>query len=260
MDKKIQSLILLLIITLLCISCSTSDNFFVLRQITNFGETNCYLLYDKKSKEAALFDVGGSIDSLISHIKDNNLKLKYIFATHCHLDHINGVPFLRQKYPNAKLCFNKVDFQDFIDTPGWAEKNVDPKDLEEAKQNPVIKKWFEFDPSTLGEIDIYLEDGQIYKLGNLKIKTILSPGHSRGSICYHVGDILFSGDVLFYRKVGRTDFYGGSSEEIVKSVRMLYTQLSGRTKVYPGHGHYTDIGSEKNQNEEVTISEVNLQN
>jgi glyoxylase-like metal-dependent hydrolase (beta-lactamase superfamily II) len=60
--------------------------------------------------------------------------------------------------------------------------------------------------------------------------------------------------------VGRTDFYGGSSAEIVRSVRKLYTQLSEETKVYPGHGQYTDIGSEKIKNEEVTESEVNLKN
>jgi glyoxylase-like metal-dependent hydrolase (beta-lactamase superfamily II) len=83
MKNKIISLILLLIITLFFISCLTSDNFVVLRQITDFGETNCYLLYDVKSKEAALFDVGGSIDSLITHIKNNNLNLKYVLATHC---------------------------------------------------------------------------------------------------------------------------------------------------------------------------------
>jgi glyoxylase-like metal-dependent hydrolase (beta-lactamase superfamily II) len=213
-----------------------------------------------KSKEAALFDVGGSIDSLTTHIKNNNLKLKYIFATHCHLDHIDGVPSLRKKYPNAQMCFNKEDFQDFIDTPGMVEKNVDPKDLEEAKQNPVIKKWFEIDPTTFGEIDIYLEDEQIYKLGNLKIRTILSPGHSRGSICYHVGNFLFSGDVLFYSKVGRTDFFGGSGEEMVKSVRRLYTILPDDTKVCPEHGQFTDIGYEKIENEEVTIDEINLQN
>jgi glyoxylase-like metal-dependent hydrolase (beta-lactamase superfamily II) len=140
MNDKIQSLILFILLPLIVISCSTSEKYIVLRQITDFGETNCYLLYDIKSKEVALIDVGGSIDSLITHIKDNDLKLKYIFATHCHLDHINGVPILRQKYPKAQLCLNKVDFQDFIDTPEWAEKNVDPKDLEEARQNPVIKK------------------------------------------------------------------------------------------------------------------------
>jgi glyoxylase-like metal-dependent hydrolase (beta-lactamase superfamily II) len=75
-----------------------------------------------------------------------------------------------------------------------------------------------------------------------------------------VNNILFSGDLLLYRNVGRTDFYGGSTEEIVKSVHKLYNQLSKETKVYPGHGQYTDIVSEKTKNEEVTESEVNLKN
>jgi glyoxylase-like metal-dependent hydrolase (beta-lactamase superfamily II) len=212
------------------------------------------------SKEAALIDVGGPIDKLITHIKNENLKLKYIFATHCHLDHIDGVPALIQKFPNAQLCFNEQDFQDFIDTPAWAIENTDPKDLEEAMQNPIIKKWMEYDPAVLGKVDLYLEDNQIYHLGDIKIRTILAPGHSRGSICFHVGDVLFSGDVLFHKRVGRTDFMGGSGEEIVKSVHRLYALLPDETKVYPGHGQFTDIGLEKIENEEVTVDEVNLQN
>jgi len=69
-----------------------------------------------------------------------------------------------------------------------------------------------------------------------------------GSICYHVGNVLFAGDVLFYRQVGRTDLLGGSKENIEKSV------------VYPGHGEFTDIGTEKVENEEVTVNAVSIKN
>jgi glyoxylase-like metal-dependent hydrolase (beta-lactamase superfamily II) len=72
-------------------------------------------------------------------------------------------------------------------------------------------------------------------------------------MCFIVGDVLFSGDVLFYRRVGTTDLLGGSSEEQVRSVRRLYEQLPDETKVYPGHGRFTDIGSEKTENQHVTV-------
>jgi glyoxylase-like metal-dependent hydrolase (beta-lactamase superfamily II) len=88
-------------------------------------------------------------------------------------------------------------------------------------------------------------------LGDLKIKTILTPGHSRGSICFHVDNALFSGDLLFHRSIGHTGFMGGSDEEIVESVLRIYDLFPDNTKVYPGHGPFTDIGSEKRENRRV---------
>ncbi len=125
---------------------------------------------------------------------------------------------------------------------------------------PEIKKWEDYDLSIFVKPDILLEDNQIYKLGNLEIRTLLSPGHSAGSICFHVGDVLFSGDVLFHRQVGRTDLLGGAKETLVKSVRRLYAELPDGTKVYPGHGEFTDIGTEKLENEEVTVDAVTIRN
>jgi glyoxylase-like metal-dependent hydrolase (beta-lactamase superfamily II) len=235
-----------------------SQDFEVLCEITGPIKTNCYLLYDAESKEAALFDVGGSIDSLISVLTEKNLKLKYIFATHCHMDHLEGVPLLKNKFPDALVCYNSDDYSDFLVFREWIKRNTDLKELEEMMQDTAIAKWFSYDFSIFGEPDIYLEDNQIYKLGALEIKTILSPGHSRGSICFYVDNVLFSGDVLFYRTVGRTDLLGGSTEELVKSVRRLYTLLPDETKVYPGHGQSTDIGSEKKENKKITIDNVNM--
>jgi glyoxylase-like metal-dependent hydrolase (beta-lactamase superfamily II) len=127
------------------------------------------------------------------------------------------------------------------------------------KQHPEMGKWFEYD-LTQFKPDIYVKDREIYKLGHLEIKTFLSPGHSAGSICYHVGDVLFSGDVLFHRKVGKTEILSGSKDKMVTSVRRLYRELPDETKVYPGHGQFTDIGTEKTENEEVTLTKVNIQN
>jgi glyoxylase-like metal-dependent hydrolase (beta-lactamase superfamily II) len=127
-------------------------------------------------------------------------------------------------------------------------------------EDPNLKKWFELDMAIFEKPDIYLDDNQTYKLGGHKIRTFLSPGHSAGSICFYVGDALFSGDVLFHRQVGRTDLLGGSRENIIKSVRRLYAELPEITKVYPGHGEFTDIGSEKRENEEVTADQATVKN
>jgi len=116
----------------------------------------------------------------------------------------------------------------------------------------------EFDPETFGQPDIFVKDGQSFNLGEFEISAIHSPGHSPGSVCFHVGNYLFSGDVLFYRSVGRVDVLHGSVEDQVVSVRKLYSSFPDETRVYPGHGKFTDIGSEKRENQSITPSVNNL--
>ena len=240
--------------------CSKSEKYSVFHQVTGLGETNTYLLYDERSKEAALFDVGGPIDKLESIIKEKELDLKYIFITHCHWDHVYGVPDIKKKYPDAKICFSKEEYDETKKYAQW-ETMLDPALVAEIKKSPAIVKMANFDYSLIGEPEIVLKDDQVLKLGDLEIRTFLTPGHSRGSVCFYTENVLFSGDVLFYRKVGRTDLGdSGEPEEIVKSVRRLYSLLPGKTIVYPGHGKFTDIASEMKENEEVTSDKVSLQN
>jgi len=241
------------------ISCTQRGDLVVLRQVTGPVRTNSYLLYDAVTKEAALIDVGGPADSLVAHIRENDLLLKYILATHLHMDHVEGVPRMQDRFPNALVCYNQQEYEDFQVFREWMVEN-EPEIVAEMKLSPEFRKWFEYDLSIFTEPDVYLIDRETYKLGNLAIGTILAPGHSRGSICFHVADVLFSGDVLFYRRVGRTDLLGGSKEGIIQSVRRLYSVFPDSTKVYPGHGELTDIGSEKRENEEVRLDSAAVQN
>jgi glyoxylase-like metal-dependent hydrolase (beta-lactamase superfamily II) len=217
-------------------------------------ETNCYLLYDEKSGEAALVDVGGPVDSLISVIEKKNLKLEHIFITHCHPDHVMGLPAIKIRFPGAKICVSRADYEDAKLYAQW-EKKLSPEEIAEIKKSPEAVKIMGFDISRTCTPDIFLEDNQTYKVGEIEIRTIFSPGHSRGSVCYYAGNVLFSGDVLFYKKVGRTDLEGMSWESLVKSVRKLYSLLPDEAIVYPGHGQATTIGSEKKYN--TRISEDN---
>jgi glyoxylase-like metal-dependent hydrolase (beta-lactamase superfamily II) len=96
----------------------------------------------------------------------------------------------------------------------------------------------------------YVSEGDIFKLGDTELKAISTPGHTKGGMCYLTSDgKLFSGDTLFYTSVGRTDFMGGSWQEIVHSVKDKLFNLPDDTKVFPGHGPQTTIGFEKNNNE-----------
>ncbi len=259
MIKKTLPLFFLIVFLLPVVSYSHAEKFIVLHQVTGPIQTNCYLLYDVKSKEAALVDPGGPVDSLTSAIMDKKLKLKYVFITHCHPDHIQGLPIIKKSYPQAKMCFSREEYEDMVKLYSHWESTLNPEAVAEAKKNPEIVKMMNLDIQSIGKPDVFVGDNQIYKLGHLKRRTLLSPGHSRGSICYHAGNVLFSGDVLFHRTVGRTDLpMSGGKEGIVRSVRRLYTLLPDETIVYPGHGRFTDIGSEKKENKKVTIDKVNI--
>lgn len=214
-------------------------------------ETNGYLLYDERSGEAALVDVGGPVDTLISIIEKKNLKLKYIFITHCHADHVYGLPAVKERFPDAKICVSRADYDDTKLYSQW-EKKLSPDEVAEIKKSPEAVKFMSFDLSSVCTPDIFLEDNQTFKVGDIAVRTIVSPGHSRGSVCYYGGNALFSGDVLFYRSVGRTDLEGMSWELLVESVKKLYALLPDETIVYPGHGQFTTIGSEKKLNERIS--------
>ena len=249
----------ILAVALLFSACSQPkpDNLKLISQTTGVIATNCYLLYDNQSREAALIDPGDTIPTLLEHIDSENLNLKYIFITHCHPDHIYGFHTmkLRDKYPDAKICFSVEEFEDMTKIVSkWKEAYPDEVS-QEIQNSPMFLKLFSMDYSTLGRPDIFVEDGQKLPLGKFEITAIKTPGHAPGSICYHVNNMLFSGDELIYRAVGGTKSSPVASFDAqVKSIRRLYKQLPEETTVYPGHGQQTTIGEEKTQNKNITLS------
>ena len=90
-----------------------------------------------------------------------------------------------------------------------------------------------------------MEDKQILTVGDFEFKVFETPGHTVGSVCYYVNEILFTGDLLFYRGFGNTCFHGGSRRDILTSIKMLFSSFPLETPVYSGHGPATTIGSEK---------------
>jgi glyoxylase-like metal-dependent hydrolase (beta-lactamase superfamily II) len=224
----------------------------VQREVVGPVKNNCYLLFDRQSKEAALFDVGGPIDSLLSLLGKEHLTLRYIFVTHAHADHAVGIPAVKKLFPGAKVCVSKEEYEDAQLYLQWREK-LNPKEVEEMKSLPWAVALNDFDFDRKVHPDIFVKDGDTFLFGGDTLRAFLSPGHSRGSICYAIDTMLFSGDVLFYRTVGRTDLPGGGGwDKLVESVRRLYRIMSEKTIVYPGHGPATDIGSEKRENPRVS--------
>jgi hydroxyacylglutathione hydrolase len=167
----------------------------------------CYLVSDENNS-AVLIDPGFDAEKIISAIQENKIKVKYILLTHSHFDHIRAIPELKKSLNIPILCH--------------------------PNENPSIS----FN-------SIYQDE--IIEVGNLKIKVIETPGHSRGSVCFLIGDNLFSGDTLFYHSFGRTDLPEGNENEMLNSLKKLF-ELPKETQVYPGHDYgakTTTIGEEK---------------
>ena len=154
--------------------------------------------------------------------KKRGLTPTYALLTHCHYDHIGGAGALFNEGCKV-LC------------------GEDEKDLVFGEDNRAI-----FHGLTIPHFEIYntVRDGEDLTLSGIKIKVIATPGHTRGGVCYVVGNTIFSGDTLFYRSVGRTDFTTGSYPALGQSVKKLYA-LRGDYTVCPGHGEDTTLGEER---------------
>ncbi|MGQ8336791.1 MBL fold metallo-hydrolase [Sunxiuqinia sp. A32] len=212
-------------------------------------QTNCYLLYDIESNEAALVDVSEKVDSLIQLISDKDIQLKYIFITHCHPDHVYGLASIRKKFPEAKVCFSKEEYDAMLHVYSNWKETYSKSAVKILKSEVELYRIADMDFTEIGEPDIWIQENDSLYIGNTLIKTLLVPGHAPGSICYYTDKIAFTGDELFYRGVGNTQKYPNSSfPKQIESVRKLYKFLDENTIAYPGHGPQTIIGEEKVEN------------
>lgn len=194
------------------------------RQILGEVQTNSYLLETPDVR--IVVDPAECTNEMVEFL---NLakEEKLILLTHAHFDHIKGAEELRS-LTNTKIAIHKLD----------AMATEDPK-LNLSAYFGIY--------STPFAADIILTDEEILTFGKTKIKVLHTPGHTKGSACFLIGNILISGDTLFNSSIGRTDFPGGSFEEIEKSLKKLRS-LDDNITVYSGHGEATTIGKEKQTN------------
>ena len=191
-------------------------------------QTNCYLIYGEKSLKGALIDPGAYSEEIGKYIEELKLDMRFILNTHGHADHISGNSFY-----NLPIFIHEADEACLSDS----NKNLSYFSGENIKPMKAEK---------------LLKDADIISLGDVSLKIIYTPGHTLGGICVLAGDVLFSGDTLFFEGVGRTDLPGGSYESLEESIREKIFPLCDSVKVYPGHGPETTIAHEKKNNPFIT--------
>ena len=186
-------------------------------------QVNSYLVLNKK--EAIIIDPFHSKEFL-KEIKD--YKVTHIILTHGHIDHILAVNELKEK-TKAKIAIHKDDLELL------------------NNENENLSKEFDFKLKNI-KPDIILEDNQLLSFEDRDIKIIHTPGHTQGSICLLIKNILFSGDTLFKESIGRTDLPGGDLDQEINSIKQRLLTLPNETMVLPGHGERTTIKHEKEDN------------
>ncbi len=190
---------------------------------------NSYVVTDETTKKTFMVDPGGHNTQMVNHIKENNLELDYIILTHGHGDHLGGVPDMKREFPDAKLV-----------------ACIHDRALVEDPRLNMSSMVFGYPISLIA--DLYVDDGDLLKIGNMELKFLHTPGHTPGGMCILLEDVVFSGDTLFAQSIGRTDFPGSSYEAIVRSIREKLFMLPDDTSVLPGHMGSTTIGFEKENN------------
>lgn len=202
-------------------------------------DNNNYLLIDEESKEAALVDCSAVDDRIAEELDAQGAKLKYILLTHGHFDHVAGIrPDMGQTL-TPTLSLGEGARTQLV---------MHKSDLDWLKKTNQYLPMFGMPEITIPEIDIFVKDGDILKLGESEIKVIHTPGHTQGGVCYLVDGKLFSGDTIFRESVGRCDLEGGNFDQIVESITNKIFTLPEDFLIYPGHGRMTSVGWEKEHN------------
>ncbi len=213
-----------------------SDNrkISVKKFVFNPFSVNTFLLWNLKTRETIVIDPGCSNEEEQREFKHSvekeNLKIKYLLNTHCHIDHIIGNKFVKE-------TFDPV----FI---------VPEKDLPLLRNLKNQAELFGIFVEESPEPDAFFEPDGLIMLSDVKLNTIFTPGHTPGEFSFHLPEekILFSGDVLFKESIGRTDLWGGNENLLIETIKTKLFVLPDDTLVYPGHGAETTIGYEKKFN------------
>jgi glyoxylase-like metal-dependent hydrolase (beta-lactamase superfamily II) len=191
---------------------------------------NCSIIGDSLSKKAIVVDPGGDHEGILATLRDLDLTVSLIIHTHAHFDHFLASGEMH-KATGAPLCLHRAD------QPLWENLELQCQ-LFDVPYIPVPPP------------NQWLGDGETLSVGNLAAIATHTPGHTPGSMCFHLESekLLLAGDTLFRGSIGRTDLWGGDAAAIERSIKKRLYTLDEATRVITGHGPETTIGFEIRNN------------
>ena len=192
---------------------------------------NCSILGDESTGEAVVIDPGDDIEQVREILAKHHLRVKCIVATHAHIDHVGGIEKLKQA-TGAAVLMHQSDLPLYQNLASQAE-------------------WLGVPAPGVTEVDQFLKEGDSLPCGSLSLEVLHTPGHSPGSLSLHLpgeNQRILSGDTLFQGSIGRTDLWGGSFDDILRSIHNRLLIFPDQTPVFPGHGLPTTIGEEREKN------------
>lgn len=196
-------------------------------------QCNCHILGDERTGEAVIIDPGDEPGEILPRLKD--LKVKYLLHTHCHLDHITGTRPVKEA-TGAKILIHEADRKLYEHLADQYQATLRLFGLQLGPGHDPLP------------VDEFLRHGQKVRFGRHELEVLHTPGHTRGSCCFHGEGKLWSGDTLFRRSIGRTDLWEADPDQELESIRTRLYTLPPETTVYPGHGPLTHIEEEKEEN------------
>ena len=197
--------------------------------VTGIISTNCYVAVNKETKQAVVIDPASASVRMMNQIREEGLKIEAILLTHGHFDHIMGIDGFLKEY-QVPVYVHEDDLP-MMEDPQW-------------NQSSIYTRGYTFSGA------VPVKDGQVLSYAGYDFQVLHTPGHTPGGCCYYVASehVLFSGDTLFQRSVGRTDFEGSSTSALIRGIWEKLMTLPDDTHVYPGHMGETMIGYERENN------------